>query len=135
MLLDNINSNLVDMIEMVSNLQYYKKRNKYLEITNAQLSENLSNLTSQNDQMSINILKDQEIIAELKTSLQECREDVIKNLQTFDSEKKKLNKIIKELEKKNEENLRSCETLKISNEELLLSKSNLMTMLNEFKSK
>lgn len=134
MLLENINSNLLDMTEMISKLHYYKKRNVQLEKINSKLSYSLTTLSQQNEQMSINILKDQEKIADLKLSLQECREETIKRLQVFDLEKKKLNHIINDLELKNEETIKNFKSLKLSNDELLQSKSTLESKINNLKS-
>lgn len=133
MLLENINSNLLDMTEMVSKLHYYKKRNVQLEKINSKLSSSLANLSLQNEQMSMNILKDQEKIADLKSSLQECREETIKRLQVFDTEKKKLNQTIKQLEFKNEETIKNFKSLQLSNEELQQSKSTLQSKINDLK--
>ena len=99
MLLENINSNLEDMLKMTSNLQSLTIKNAQTESQNRALKMQVRQLRERNDQMSLSILQDQSKISGLNLQFETAKKDIEGYLKIIEE----LREMKKNLEEKNDE--------------------------------
>lgn len=99
MLLENINANIEDMVQMSLQLQATIAKSNQVESQNRKLRAQVHELRERNEQMSLNILKDQAKITNLGTDLETAKKDIEEYLKII----KDLREMNKNLEEKNDE--------------------------------
>ena len=111
MLLENINSNIEDMIKMASNIQTLSLRCAQTEAQNRNLRNQVRQLRERNDQMSLSILQDQAKISKMSDELESSKKDVKEYLQMVED----LRQMNKSLEEKNDEMVKVIKELREAN--------------------
>lgn len=99
MLLENINSNLEDMIQMTSGLQARAQKQAQTEAQNRTLRAQVRQLSERNEQLSLSILKDQKKLSTLGSELESAKKDITEYLKMIED----LRSMKRSLEEKSDE--------------------------------
>jgi hypothetical protein len=108
MLLENINSNMEDMIKMVSTIQSLSSKYALIENQNKSLRSQVRTVRQRNDQLSLSILQDQSKISKLTLDLETAKNDIKGYLEMIED----LRSMKSNLEEKNDEMVQVIEQLK-----------------------
>lgn len=115
MLLENINSNMEDMIKMASGIQSLTLKQAQTESQNRTLRLQVHQLRERNEQLSLSILKDQKKISKVTLELETAKKDITEYLKMIDE----LRQMRSSLEEKSDE---MVEVIRDLREQLRLQK-------------